>query len=101
MEAVVLTIVLLTLTPVLYGYAEGFRTDRIVGLGFLGLLAGIALFGAQTAIAGAPRVPCWTEAQGAAQMFRAMPYICQAAAPSIPRSISLAPTVTITSGGPE
>lgn len=76
-----LTIGVLTVVAVIYGYAQGYKADKVVGIGFAGAVAGLALFGGQAAFASQPKVPCWTEVQGMAQLFRAMPYVCQDASP--------------------
>ena len=72
-----LTIILLTAVVVIYAYAQGYGIDRVIGVGLAGIAVGVALFGAQAAFASQPKVPCWTEVHGMAQLFRAMPYACQ------------------------
>lgn len=76
------TIVVLVFGAIVYGYAQGYASDKLVGLGFAGAVTGLVLFGAQVTFASQPKVPCWSEMQGTAQFFRAMPFVCQDAPPA-------------------
>lgn len=75
------TLVILVVAALIYGYSQRFATDKFVGIGIAGLFAGLVLFGAQVAFASQPKVPCWSEMKGMDQFFRAMPFVCQNASP--------------------
>ena len=72
-----LTMIAVAAVAVLIAYAQGYKTDRIVGFGISGLAIGAILFGGQAMLAAQPKVPCWTQVHGVAQLMRAMPFVCQ------------------------
>ena len=76
------TIVALVVAALAYGYVRRYPTDRLIGIGIAGALAGLVLFGIQVAFASEPRVPCWSDSRGMDQFLRAMPFACQAATPA-------------------
>ena len=74
-------IVALTVVALIFGYSQRYARDRLIGIGIAGAFAGLVLFGVEVAVADQPKVPCWSEMHGM-EIFRAMPYACQAATPA-------------------
>jgi disulfide bond formation protein DsbB len=71
--------VILAGAALFYGYSNHYPIGKMIGIGLVGALAGIAVLGVEVAFADQPKVPCWSEMHGGAQFFRGMPYLCQAA----------------------
>jgi lipopolysaccharide export LptBFGC system permease protein LptF len=72
-------IMVLTAAALFFGYSRRYPMDKLIGLGIGGFFAGFLVFGVQVALADQPKVPCWSESKGVEQLFRAMPFACQAA----------------------
>jgi hypothetical protein len=76
------TVLIVVAAALFFGYSKRYPRENIIGMGIAGVLGGFILFGVQVAFASEPRVPCWSDVKGVTQFFRAMPAVCQAAAPA-------------------
>ena len=72
-------IIVLTSAALIFGYSQRYAGKRLVGVGIAGVLAGFLVLTIEAAVADQPKVPCWSQMHGM-EFFRAMPFVCQAAA---------------------
>lgn len=72
-------VLICTVVGAITAYLMRVPTKAILGSALVGAVVGLAIFGTQVAVVAKPKVPCWTEAAGV-QIFRAVPFFCNARA---------------------